>query len=110
MKDVFWTFARFLTWIGSFNDTGSNELEHNGAIAISIPGIPPGDSDLAFCPESRDTDLFSVERISIHPTLPLVYPVPISFPKIDLIKAHTHIFRDEYIDIYLYGIPGGKQV
>lgn len=78
MKGVFRALARFSTWIVSLYDSGPSGLKKDGDVTTSIPAIIPGDSNLEFCPESRDTDLFSMERISVYPTPPLLYPAPFS--------------------------------
>ncbi|KAK0101066.1 Phosphatidylglycerol/phosphatidylinositol transfer protein [Cadophora gregata] len=74
--------GKCVAWMTATVFSTSSHLMTKSVIVASIPGIIPGESNLKFCHESRPTDLFAVERISVHPTPPLL---------------------DEYIDIYLYG-------
>lgn len=53
--------------------TVSNQHPLNPATPLSIPGVIPGESNLKFCPESRDTDLLQIDRVEVDPTPPLVY-------------------------------------
>jgi hypothetical protein len=50
----------------------SAQRSTNTATSLSIPGVIPGGSNLKFCPESRNTDLFQIEQLIVDPTPPLV--------------------------------------
>jgi len=63
-------------------------------------GEIPGGSDLVYCPESRDTDLFSIERLEVYPTPPLLY---VNHPLDKAALTFLPLARERYVAIHIYG-------
>lgn len=63
MEQILFLAVNTLAWFQSSTNT---------ATSLSSPGIIPGGSNLKFCPESRNTDLFQIEQLIVDPTPPLV--------------------------------------
>ncbi|KAG4432282.1 hypothetical protein IFR05_012230 [Cadophora sp. M221] len=61
--------TRILRW---HNHAEFHESSNPNAISRSIPGDIPGFSNLGFCTESKSSDLFSIERLEIFPTPPVL--------------------------------------
>lgn len=59
-----------LAWLAWFQPSAHRSID--APTSLSVPGVIPGGSNLKFCPESRDTDLFQIEQLIITPTPPLV--------------------------------------
>lgn len=60
-----------LPWLAVFQSTMPDRPLGSLSL-LSILGVIPGESNLKFCTESRDTDLFQIDRVEVHPTPPLV--------------------------------------
>lgn len=61
-----------LAWLAGFQSSMPGQDSTNTSTSFSIPGIIPGESNLKFSAESRDTDFFSIERLEVTPTPPLL--------------------------------------
>lgn len=66
MEQIRFLAVNTLAWLAWFQSST------NTATSLSIPGVIPGGSNLKFCAESRNTDLFQIEQLIVDPTPPLV--------------------------------------
>ncbi|KAH8688823.1 hypothetical protein BGW36DRAFT_392228 [Talaromyces proteolyticus] len=80
MEQIRFLAVNTLAWLAWLQSPSQHST--STATTLSIPGVIPGGSNLKFCSESRDTDLFQIEQLIVNPTPPLV---------------------EENLDIYIYG-------
>jgi hypothetical protein len=72
MEKVYTLIMNGFAWLAWLQSSIPHQHTTNMATSVSIPGVIPGESNLKFCDETRDTDLFQISRLEVHPTPPLV--------------------------------------
>ena len=62
-----------LAGLAGFQSSVPGQHSMSPSNSLSTPRVIPGGSIFQLCPESRDTDLFYIDRWDIRPSPPLVY-------------------------------------
>jgi hypothetical protein len=72
MQRILVPVAIGFAWLAGFQSSMPGQHSMSPSTSLSIPGVIPGESNLKFCPESRNTDLFQIDRFDVRPSPPLV--------------------------------------